>query len=164
MKIFVGNIAFAAKDGDIKKAFEIFGMVESISIKKKSGENSRGFGFVVMPDEVQAQAAIAGLDGKELMGRLLSVTVGRSKPEKPKKDYKEIKRLRQEAKADGLLERLGSAVVEEVKPAEPKRGVVVKKLNAPSGSKAWIKRKGTGKAKPWKKTPGGIKKKFKSER
>lgn len=174
MNIFVGNLSFAAKVDDVKKIFEAFGLVDSVSIKKKSGQNSRGFGFVNMPDEAQAQAAIAALEGKEFMGRPMNVTAGRVKPPKPKKDYKEIKRLRQEAKSEALIAKLTSTVVEEPKSLEPKEEVkpkkalkeddYKKKTKPASGSKAWIKRKGTGKAKPWKKTPGGIKKKFKSER
>ena len=56
----------------LKVIFEAFGAVSSVKIKKKSGKNSRGFGFVSMPDDLQAQAAIAGLQGKEFMGRPLS--------------------------------------------------------------------------------------------
>ncbi len=164
MNIFVGNLSFAAKVDDVKKVFEAFGFVDSVSIKKKSGQNSRGFGFVNMPDEVQAQAAIAALEGKEFMGRPMTVTAGRVKPSKPKKDYKEIKRLRQEAKTEGLIAKLTSTVVEEVKLPLPEVEVKSQKAKASPGSKAWIKRKGTGKSKPWKKKPGGIKKKFKSER
>src|SRR5208282_585160 len=96
--IFVGNLSFLATEEDVKKIFEAFGIVASVSIKKKSGKNSRGFGFVGMPDDLQAQAAIAGLQDKEFMGRPLSVSEERPKPVKPKKDYKEIKRLRLEAK------------------------------------------------------------------
>ena len=51
-----------------------------------------------MPDDRQAQAAIEGLQNKEFMGRPLSVSIERPKAVKPKKDYKEIKRLRLEAK------------------------------------------------------------------
>lgn len=173
MNIFVGNLAFAATGEDVRRVFEAFGLVDKVGIKKKSGQNSRGFGFVSMPDDAQAEAAIAALEGKEFMGRPMSVTVARVKEPKPKKDYKEIKRLRQEAKADGLIAKLSTTVVEVVKPIVPKEEVKVKKIikddykkktNAASGSKAWIKRKGTGKAKPWKKNPGGIKKKFRAEK
>ena len=69
MNIFVGNLPFSATENDVKGVFEAFGAVSSVSIKKKSGKNSRGFGFVSMPDDQQAQAAIAGLQNKEFMGR-----------------------------------------------------------------------------------------------
>ena len=98
MNIFVGNLSFLATENDVKGIFEAFGVVSTVRIKKKSGKNSRGFGFVSMPDELQAQAAMAGLQGKEFMGRPLSVSIERPKAVKPKKDYKEIKRIRLEAK------------------------------------------------------------------
>src|ERR1039457_2273776 len=100
MNIFVGNLSFLATEDDVKGVFEVFGTVSSVRIKKKSGKNSRGFGFVSMPDELQAQAAIAGLQDKEFMGRVLSVSIERPKVIKPKKDYKEIKRLRLESKKE----------------------------------------------------------------
>ena len=99
MHLFVGNLPYAAKNEDIKKLFEAFGEVAAISLKKKSGGNPRGFGFLEMPDDAKAEAAIAGLNGKDFMGRPLIVTPKRPAVEKPKKDYKEIKRKRQEAKA-----------------------------------------------------------------
>ena len=98
MNIFVGNLLFSATEQDVKSLFETFGVVASVNIKKKSGKNSRGFGFVNMPDDTQAQAAISALQDKEFMGRPLNVSAQRPKPVKPKKDYKEIKRLRLEAK------------------------------------------------------------------
>src|ERR1039457_4329593 len=93
MNIFVGNLSFIATEDDVRGIFEAFGNVSLVSIKKKSGKNSRGFGFVSMPDDLQAEAAILGLQGKEFMGRPLSVSVERPKAVKPKKDYKEIKRI-----------------------------------------------------------------------
>ena len=56
MNIFVGNLPFLATENDVKGVFEAFGTVSCVSIKKKSGKNSRGFGFVSMPDDQQAQA------------------------------------------------------------------------------------------------------------
>src|SRR5580692_1036001 len=100
MNIFVGNLSFSATENDVKVVFEAFGIVSSVKIKKKSGKNSRGFGFVTMPDDLQAEAAIAGLQNKEFMGRPLSISMERPKPVKPKKDYKEIKRLRLESKKE----------------------------------------------------------------
>ena len=96
MNIFVGNLSFQANENDVRSIFEAFGTVTWVKIKKKSGENSRGFGFVAMPDELQAQAAITSLQDKDFMGRPLSVSIERPKAVKPKKDYKEIKRLRQQ--------------------------------------------------------------------
>lgn len=159
MNIFVGNLAFSATDGDVRSLFETFGVVASVNIKKKSGKNSRGFGFVNMPDEAQAQAAISALQDKEFMGRPLSVSVERPKAVRPKKNYKEIKRLRLEAKNKPVI-------VQEV-PTIPEKKVtakVYKKFSQPAGAQPWEKRKGRGTAKPWKKKPGGVNKKFKYAR
>ena len=76
MNIFVGNLSFEAAEDDIKKLFEGFGKVASAVIvtrKEKKTPKARGFGFVEMPDEPQALAAIAALSGKEFMGRVLKV-------------------------------------------------------------------------------------------
>ncbi len=84
MKIFVGNLSFDATQGDVKKLFEGFGNVASVAIvmrKEKKAPKSRGFGFAEMPDEQQALAAIAALNGKEFMGRVLDVNPARPKTE-----------------------------------------------------------------------------------
>jgi len=84
MNIFVGNLSFEATEGDVKKLFEGFGNVASVVIvmrKEKKAPKSRGFGFVQMPDEQQALAAIAALNGKEFMGRVLDVNPARPKAE-----------------------------------------------------------------------------------
>ena len=84
MNIFVGNLSFDANEGDVKKLFEGFGNVASVVIvmrKEKKAPKSRGFGFVQMPDEQQALAAIAALNGKEFMGRVLDVNPARPKAE-----------------------------------------------------------------------------------
>ncbi|MCX5697245.1 MAG: hypothetical protein NTU54_04680 [Candidatus Omnitrophica bacterium] len=84
MNIFVGNLSFDAIEADVKKLFEGFGNVLSAAIvmeKEKKAPKSRGFGFVEMPDEQQALAAIAVLNGKEFMGRALNVAPARPKAE-----------------------------------------------------------------------------------
>lgn len=84
MNIFVGNLSFEANEADVKKLFEGFGSVFSVAIvmeKQKKAPKSRGFGFVDMPDDEQALAAIAGLNAKEFMGRVLNVNPARSKEE-----------------------------------------------------------------------------------
>jgi len=81
----VGNLSFDATEGDVKKLFEGFGNVTSVVIvmrKEKKAPKSRGFGFVQMPDEQQALAAIAVLNGKEFMGRVLNVNLARPKGQK----------------------------------------------------------------------------------
>lgn len=91
MNIFVGNLAFSATEVDVRKLFEGFGGVASVKIAmEKKQTKSRGFGFVQMPDEQLALAAIAALNGKEFMGRVINVDAARTKPE--------VQRARAEAK------------------------------------------------------------------
>jgi RNA recognition motif-containing protein len=173
MRLFVGNLSFSATGDDVKKVFEAFGVVEMVSIRKKTGQNSRGFGVVAMPNDEEALAAIAALEGKEFMGRPMTVAEERPKPVKPKKDFKEIKRQKLEAKA--AAEALGADKPARMFPkdkeveAEEKKAPVkefkapVKRKSRP-GSKPWEKRKGTGTEKAWKKKPGGIKKKFRTSK
>lgn len=80
MNIYVGNLSHSATEDDLRQAFEAFGQVESVNVIKDrfSGE-SRGFGFVEMPSRNEAQAAIDGLDGKDLMGRVINVNEARPK-------------------------------------------------------------------------------------
>ncbi len=98
MNIFVGNLSFKANEADVKNLFEGFGSVASVRIlMEKRGDKSRGFGFVQIPDEQQALAAIAALNGKEFMDRPLHVSPARPKPEgeqdkgEAKKSHFEIK-------------------------------------------------------------------------
>jgi RNA recognition motif-containing protein len=78
MNIYVGNISYDATDETIKQAFESFGEVASARIiKDKYTGQSRGFGFVEMPTQSQAQTAIKSLNGKELLGKQISVNEAR---------------------------------------------------------------------------------------
>ncbi|MDP2928296.1 MAG: RNA-binding protein, partial [Candidatus Omnitrophota bacterium] len=88
MNIFVGNLSFEAKEIDVKRVFMAFGVVTSVAIvMEKKGKKSRGFGFVQMPDEQEALAAIAQLQGKEILGRPINVMPALSKePKKNKGD------------------------------------------------------------------------------
>jgi len=78
MNIYVGNLSREVTKDDLLEAFEKFGQVESVKIitDKVSGE-SRGFGFVEMPAEAEAQSAISGLNGKEVKGETLIVNEAR---------------------------------------------------------------------------------------
>src|SRR5262245_12764077 len=78
MNIYVGNIAFDVTEVELRAAFEAFGAVTSVTIiKDQYSGQPRGFGFIEMPSASEAQAAIAGLNGKDLMGRALNVNVAR---------------------------------------------------------------------------------------
>ena len=85
MNIFVGNLSFEAKEKDVERAFSAFGLVTSVAIvMEKKGKKSRGFGFVEMPDEQEALAAIAQLQGQEILGRPVNVMPALSKEPKNK--------------------------------------------------------------------------------
>lgn len=78
MKIYVGSISNDVTDADLRQAFEAFGQVASAAVvKDKISDAPRGFGFVEMPVQAEAQAAIQGLNGKDLKGRTLSVNEAR---------------------------------------------------------------------------------------
>lgn len=92
MQLFIGNLSFDAKDSDLMKFFEGHGVVTSAKVvMKKNKKKSRGFGFVEIPDEAEAKAAIAALDGKELMGRVVSVTEVQPTAKTVKMDRKKFK-------------------------------------------------------------------------
>jgi RNA recognition motif-containing protein len=83
MNIFVGNLPYDADDQVLKETFEPFGAVESARvISDRYSGRSRGFGFVEMNDDTEAQAAIDSLNGKDLQGRAL--TVNQAKPREPR--------------------------------------------------------------------------------
>jgi len=83
MNIYVGNLSSDATDQMIKEAFESFGEVTSARvIKDKYSGQSRGFGFVEMPRDTQAQTAIKSLNGKELLGKQMSVNEARPRTDK----------------------------------------------------------------------------------
>ncbi len=78
MNIYVGNLSYNVGEEDLKQAFEAFGKVTSASIiKDKFSGQSKGFGFVEMPEKEEAQAAISGMNGKEMKGRTLNVNEAR---------------------------------------------------------------------------------------
>ena len=78
MNIYVGNLSREVTEEDLQAAFETFGQVTSADVIKDrvSGE-SRGFGFVEMPAEEEAQSAIEGLNGQELKGETMNVNEAR---------------------------------------------------------------------------------------
>ncbi len=82
MNIYVGNLSYQTGDDDLRQAFESYGQVSSVNvIKDKFTGESRGFGFVEMSNDDEAQAAMSGLNGTELHGRTLSVNQARPRTE-----------------------------------------------------------------------------------
>ena len=67
MNIYVGNISYNVRDEELLREFEPFGKVESARIiKDQYSGRSKGFGFVEMPDDLEAEAAIERLNGREI--------------------------------------------------------------------------------------------------
>lgn len=90
MNLYVGNLAHGATDDDLRSTFEAYGTVKSASviIDKMTGQ-SRGFGFVEMGSKSEGDAAIAGLNGKDLKGRTLKINEARPREERPpRRDYR----------------------------------------------------------------------------
>jgi RNA recognition motif-containing protein len=82
MNIYVGNLSWNLKDQDLANLFTPYGEVASAKIvMDKFTQRSKGFGFVEMPSDEQAQAAIAQLNGSEVDGRNLVVNESRPKEE-----------------------------------------------------------------------------------
>ncbi|MDP3479988.1 MAG: RNA-binding protein [Desulfoprunum sp.] len=78
MKIYVGNMSYDVQEDDLRQAFGKFGEVDSVSIiNDKFSGRSKGFGFVEMSSKEAGQAAIDGLNGKDLKGRALNVNEAR---------------------------------------------------------------------------------------
>ncbi len=85
MKIYVGNMSYDTTEEDLHLAFKAFGKVVSAAIiKDKFSGQPKGFAFVEMSSDAEGQAAIAGLNGKELKGRELNVNEARPRTESPR--------------------------------------------------------------------------------
>src|SRR6516225_5413118 len=81
-KLYVGNLGYGVTDSDLLKMFETYGNVESAQvIMDRDTGRSKGFGFVEMKTDQEAQAAIAALNGKEADGRALTVNEAKPRPE-----------------------------------------------------------------------------------
>ena len=78
MNIFIGNLSYNVTEGDLRQAFETFGQVASATvIKDEQSGRSKGFGFVEMPVQTEAQSAIEALNGTALKGRTITVNEAR---------------------------------------------------------------------------------------
>jgi RNA recognition motif-containing protein len=79
-KLYVGNLGYGIGDSDLEKLFTTYGSVRSAQvIKDRDSGRSKGFGFVEMGSDQEAQAAITALNGKEIDGRTLVVNEARPK-------------------------------------------------------------------------------------
>jgi len=85
--MYVSNLSFHTTEDDLRKLFEAFGAVSSAKvITDRETGRSRGFGFVEMASATEAEAAMKGLNNKDIDGRAMSVTVAREKA--PRSDNK----------------------------------------------------------------------------
>ncbi len=91
MDIFVGSLSFKVKESELREAFEKYGVVNSVKIViDKITRQSKGFGFVEMPDEEHARFAISQLNGADMYGRPLVANEAQKKdasaPSRPQRD------------------------------------------------------------------------------
>jgi cold-inducible RNA-binding protein len=85
--IFVGNLSFSATEDAVRQMFETYGTVDRVSIiTDRDTGRSRGFAFVEMSNDEEADSAIRGLNGKQLGGRALNVNEARPRSEQPRGD------------------------------------------------------------------------------
>ena len=82
MNIYVGNLSYDTAEEGLRQAFEAYGEVSKVAIiTDRISGRSRGFGFVEMPSQAEAQAAMEGLNGQELDGQTLNVNEARPRTE-----------------------------------------------------------------------------------
>ena len=82
-KLYVGNLPYSVRDGDLEQAFGQFGAVTSAKVMmERDTGRSKGFGFVEMGSDAEAQAAINGMNGQPLGGR--SIVVNEARPMEPR--------------------------------------------------------------------------------
>ena len=78
-KLYVGNLPYTVRDEDLQQSFGAFGSITSAKVMmERDTGRSKGFGFVEMGNDAEAQAAIAGMNGQSLGGR--SITVNEARP------------------------------------------------------------------------------------
>jgi RNA recognition motif-containing protein len=88
MNIFVGSLPFSVEEADLRGYFEEYGTVESVKIiSDKFTGRSKGFGFVEMPNDAEAQKAIDELNGGTIEGRKIVVNKSEPKPEGERKSF-----------------------------------------------------------------------------
>ena len=83
-KLYVGNLSYSVRDDDLQQTFAQFGTVSSakVMMDRETGR-SKGFGFVEMGSDAEAQSAINGMNGQQMEGRALVVNEARPREERP---------------------------------------------------------------------------------
>jgi RNA recognition motif-containing protein len=88
MNIYVGNLSYEVTDDEVRDIFSPHGEISSVSIiKEKYYGQSKGFGFIEMPNQAEAEEAIKALNESELKGRNIKVNQAKPKEERPKRRY-----------------------------------------------------------------------------
>lgn len=88
MNIFVGSLPFSLKEEELRTSFEEYGTVNSVKIiTDKFTGRSKGFGFIEMEDDSDAQRAIDGLNGSTFGGRTIVVSVSEPRPPRERNSY-----------------------------------------------------------------------------
>lgn len=88
MNIFVGSLPFSIEEADLRESFEAYGAVDSVKIiTDKFTGRSKGFGFVEMPNDDEAQKAIDELNGATVQGRAIVVNKSEPKPEGERRSF-----------------------------------------------------------------------------
>ena len=88
MNIFVGSLPVSIEEADLRESFEAYGAVDSVKIiTDKFTGRSKGFGFVEMPNDAEAQKAIDELNGATVQGRAIVVNKSEPKPEGERRSF-----------------------------------------------------------------------------
>ena len=88
MNIFVGSLPFSIEEADLRESFEAYGAVDTVKIiTDKFTGRSKGFGFVEMPNDEEAQKAIDELNGATVQGRAIVVNKSEPKPEGERRSF-----------------------------------------------------------------------------
>lgn len=169
--IFVGNLSFKSTKEDVTKLFEAFGTVANVTIMERKKGKSRGYCFVDMPNEEEKAKAIATLEGREFMERVLVVSPvipkvpGQHKPKRkfiPAKTERERTPYQSEegGKKPFRKEERGSKPWVKKEDGRPKTFRKDERGPAPWGKKSAEK---TGYPKPWVKKEGATDKPFRKD-
>lgn len=87
-KLYVGNLPYSASEDDLKAHFSAAGTVTSVAlIKDRATGRAKGFGFVEMSSDEEAQKAISMFHGQDFMGRSITVNVARPREERPQRNF-----------------------------------------------------------------------------
>ncbi len=84
VNIYVGNLSYETSENDLRNMFEAHGKVDRVSlVMDRMTNRSKGFGFVEMPNDAEARAAISALNEMETQGRKIMVNIAKPKEERP---------------------------------------------------------------------------------